>query len=236
MRRLVLALQLMTTVPLPSVRADGEDFAAAIRWFPATGLAVGSAVAAAMTLGLRADPWAAALLALLAWVAITGGLHLDGLGDIADGAGAAHGSRERLSAALADPHIGSFGVVAIILQLLTKLILLRLWAEHLPAWGLIPVCLIARIGPLAWTLWLPPLHEGLASRFRDGASPAHLLAWSALALLPCLLLPAFASAALLIPLWAWWLRSRIGGISGDGHGAGIELIESALLALLVFAR
>jgi adenosylcobinamide-GDP ribazoletransferase len=189
-----------------------------------------------MILGLHVDPWAAALFALLAWVAATGALHLDGLGDIADGAGAAHGDRTKLSAVLADPHIGSFGVVAIILQLLTKLVLLRLWAGMLPAWGLIPLALIARIGPLAWTLWLPPLHEGLASRFRDGIRPAHLIAWSALGLAFCPLLPALASAALLIPLWAWWLRSRIGGISGDGHGAGIEVIESALLAALVLAR
>mgnify|MGYP003583112285 CR=1 FL=1 len=236
MRRLILALQLMTSLPLPPVKADETDFAAAIRWFPATGLAVGAAAAAAMTLGLRVDPWAAALFALLAWVAATGALHLDGLGDIADGAGAAHGDRTRLSAVLADPHIGSFGVVAIILQLLAKLILLRLWAEQLPAWGLIPLAMIARIGPLAWTLWLPPLHEGLASRFRAGVKPPHLIAWSALALAICFFLPALASAALLIPLWAWWLRSRIGGISGDGHGAGIEVVESALLAALLFAR
>jgi adenosylcobinamide-GDP ribazoletransferase len=32
------------------------------------------------------------------------------------------------------------------------------------------------------------------------------------------------------------LRRRIGGISGDGHGAGIELVETAVLAALVFMR
>lgn len=236
MKQLILALQLMTSLPLRSVKADDSDFAASIRWFPAAGIAVGGAAAMAMTLSLRAGPWAAALLALLAWVAMTGALHLDGLGDIADGAGAAHGDRARLSAVLADPHIGSFGVVVIVLQLLTKLILLRIWAEQLAPWTLIPLALIARIGPLAWTLWLPPLHEGLASRFRHGVKRAHLLAWSALAVAACVMLPALASAALFIPLWAWWLRSRIGGISGDGHGAGIELVESALLAALVLTR
>ena len=56
MTRLILALQLMTRLPLPQVRADEEDFAAAIRWFPATGIIVGLAVAAAMTIGVLADP------------------------------------------------------------------------------------------------------------------------------------------------------------------------------------
>ena len=236
MTRLILALQLMTRLPLPAVNAKEEDFAAAIRWFPATGIIVGLGMAAAMAIGLRADPWAGALLALITWVALTGALHLDGLGDIADGAGAAHGDRAKLSAVLADPHIGSFGVVAIVLQLLAKLILLRLWADHLPPLALIAVPFVARIGPLAWTLWLPPLHEGLASRFRQGVSPLHLLGWAIAAAALCFILPALLSAAILIPLWAWWLRSRIGGISGDGHGAGIELVESALLAALVLAQ
>ena len=236
MTRLILALQLMTRLPLPQVRAEEKDFAAAIRWFPATGIVVGLAAAAAMTIGLLADPWMAALLGLIVWVAITGALHLDGLGDIADGAGAAHGDRAKLSAVLADPHIGSFGVVAIVLQLLAKLVLLHLCAEHVAPIAIIAVPFVARIGPLAWTLWLPPLHEGLASRFRESISPAHLLGWTMLAVALCFIIPALLSAAILVPLWGWWLRNRIGGISGDGHGAGIELIESGLLAALVLAR
>ena len=233
MRRLVLALQLMTCLPLPPVKADEGDFAAAIRWFPATGLLVGSVAAAALWLGARVDPWAGALLALLAWVAVTGALHLDGLGDIADAAGAAHGDRSRVSAVLADPHIGSFGVVAIVLQLISKLVLLRLWAGWLPPWGLIGIAFIARIGPLAWAVWLPPLHEGLGSRFRQGMAPVHLFLWCVAGLAFCLYQPALTAAVLLIPLWAWWLRSRIGGISGDGHGAGIEIVEILLLGVAV---
>ena len=126
-KRLVLAMQLMTRLPLPALNVDERDFAAAIRWLPATGIAVGLIVAGGAGLGMRIDPWVGALSGLVAWVAVTGALHLDGLGDIADAAGAAHGDRTRLSAVLADPHIGSFGAVAIGLQLLVKLVLLRSW-------------------------------------------------------------------------------------------------------------
>lgn len=236
MKRLILALQLMTRLPMPEITADERDFAAAIGWFPAAGLAVGICVAGAAGLGLRVDVWAGALLGLIAWVAVTGALHLDGLGDIADGAGAAHGNRERLSAVLADPHIGSFGVVAIGLQLIAKLVLLRLWLDAFPVWMLIPLAVVARIGPLVWTRLLPPLHEGLASRFRAGWRLLPLLLWCGAALTVSIRVPALLAAVALIPLWAWWLRVRIGGISGDGHGAGIELVESALLAVMVIAR
>lgn len=236
MKRLVLALQLMTRLPLPAVDVDEADFAAAIRWFPAAGVAVGLVVAGAAGLGLRVDPWIGALCGLVAWVAATGALHLDGLGDIADGAGAAHGDRARLSAVLADPHIGSFGVAAIGLQMLAKLVLLRVWLAAFPLWMLAPLAMVARIGPLVWTHWLPPLHEGLASRFRVGWGLEPLILWSMLGLLASAWAPGLLAGIVLIPLWGWWLRSRIGGISGDGHGAGIELLESGLLLTMLVVR
>jgi adenosylcobinamide-GDP ribazoletransferase len=49
--------------------------------------------------------------------------------------------------------------------------------------------------------------------------------------------PALLAAPMLIALWSWRLRRTLGGISGDGHGAGIELIETGLLfAVLVVGR
>ena len=48
-------------------------------------LLVGALVAALGWLGAWLDPWLAALLMLVTWVWVTGGLHLDGLGDLADG-------------------------------------------------------------------------------------------------------------------------------------------------------
>ena len=233
MKTLAAALQLLTSLPLHGIRTDDADRAAAIRWFPAAGLVVGLGVAGATWLGARVDPWAGALCGLIGWAALTGALHIDGLGDIADAAGAAHGDRSRLSAVLADPHIGSFGVTAIVLQLLAKLVLLRLavQADVIPA--VILIALVARIGPLVWTRQLRPLHQGLATRFSGGWTPLPLVLWGVIWLLSATIFPALLAAAFLIPAWGWWLRSRIGGISGDGHGAGIELVESALLAALV---
>lgn len=238
-RRLVLALQFLTRLPLPAVRASEEDFAGAMVWFPLAGVAVGGAVAGGWWLGMQSgDSWIAALAGLAAWVAITGALHLDGLGDVADGAGAAHKSadRERLSAVMADPHVGSFAVVAIVLQLAAKLVLLH---ALLPGqvWALAMVPVLARMAPLVWTLALPPLHEGLGSLFRKAVRWAHVAAWSALALaLGLAAAPPLLVLFLAVPLWAWWLKNRIGGISGDGHGAGIEVVETALLAALVLIR
>ncbi|TCM39236.1 adenosylcobinamide-GDP ribazoletransferase [Novosphingobium sp. ST904] len=249
MRGLVLALQFLTRLPLPAVQADAGDFARSMRWFPVAGLAVGAAVAAAWRLGMyTGDAWLAALFGLAGWAAITGALHLDGLGDVADGAGAAHKDRARMSAVMADPHVGSFAVVAVVLQLLAKLVLLHaLAAGHMAGqmtgqvggavWALVLVPPLARIAPLVWTLTLPPLHEGLGSRFRSAVGWGHVIGWSVAALAAGLLVaPALLAVFLAVPAWGWWLKRRIGGISGDGHGAGIELVETALLLALLVVR
>jgi len=237
MKSLLLALQFMTRLPLPAVKAETRDYKAAIGWFPAAGLVVGASVAAAAWAGSLRDPWLGALLALIVWIGVTGALHLDGLGDIADAAGAAHRDPARLCAVLADPHIGSFGAVAITLQLIAKLVLLRLVLEEpgLPDLVLIPA--VARTGPILWAMTLKPLHVGMGSFFRAGAR------WSIFALWLLALGAALAGtnpAAIVMlavfPLWGWWLTKRIGGISGDGHGAGIELAETVGLATLVLLR
>jgi adenosylcobinamide-GDP ribazoletransferase len=227
---LLIAIQFLTRLPTPRIAVSSEEFAASMRWFPAVGLIVGALVAGAGWAGSAIDPWTGALAALVIWVAVTGALHLDGLGDIADASGAAHKDRDRLLAVLADPHAGSFAVVAIALQLIAKLVLLRalIDGEALVAIALVPFA--ARIGPLVWSRALPDLHAGLGSRFRGAVRPVDFAIWGALLIAAAWVSPSLLTAPLIFLLWGWWLLRRIGGISGDGHGAGIELGESLLLA------
>ncbi|TSA20683.1 MAG: adenosylcobinamide-GDP ribazoletransferase [Betaproteobacteria bacterium] len=233
MRELIFAFQFMTRLPMPRVAGFTPlRQARAAGWFPVVGLVVGALVA--VPLLLVPDPRLAALLALVVWVGVTGGLHLDGLADLADALGATHsaaqGDRERFLAVLADPHIGSFGVIAVLLQLLAKFVLLWLLAETPAAWWTVPVIAAwARFGALFWGRFLPPLKaSGLGVAWRGGRRVT--LVWGVTLLALC----AVVSPVLLIaPLGvvAWWafLRVRVGGMTGDCLGAGIELIEVGLL-------
>lgn len=232
MKRLIVAFGFLTRLPMPRVAADGADFAAAIRFYPIVGLAIGALVAASGWAGGLIDPWVGALAALVAWVAVTGALHLDGLGDLADGLGAAHRDRARLLAVMADPHIGSFGVVTIVLQLLAKLVLLHTLAG-LAWWPLILVPFAARIGPLAWARWLPPLRDGLGARVATAVRPRDLIGWALVLAAGATALPTLLAAPLLILAFGLWLRWRVGGVTGDCHGAGIELVETGLLLAIV---
>lgn len=234
MTRFWLAVQFLTRLPTPATPDfQPQLLVESARWFPLVGLLLGALLALPLWLGAQLDPWLAAWLGLMAWAWLTGGLHLDGLADLADGLGAAHRDRARLLAVMKDPHLGSFGVLALILQCSAKLVLLMLlartqgWAALwlIPAW--------ARLGPLFWQS-LPPLAPGLAEAFSWRIPQRARLLW----LLTLLALSAWLAPALLLApllLWAYhtWLRRKLGGVSGDCLGAGIELVESALLLAAV---
>ena len=238
LRHLVIAIQFMTRMPMPRLAdVTNGEFAASMRWFPAAGLVVGVIVADLAWLGTMLDPWIGAAAGVIAWAWISGGLHLDGLADLADARGAAHGDRDRFLAVLADPHIGSWGVIAIVLQLMAKLVLLHAVILAGWLWPVVVIAAAARIGPLWWSRSVPMLGDGLAARFAGVVRPWHILLWLALLAVACIKAPALAVAPVLILLWSWWLKHRIGGANGDCYGAGIELVETGLLiALLVGDR
>lgn len=240
MTGLWIALSFLTRLPMPAVR-DGTagDIARAAPWLPVAGAVIGALVGLAAVLCASAGPWVAALASLVAWVLITGALHLDGLADVADGLGAAHGKPERFLEVARDPNIGSFGAVAIGLQLIAKLVLLAALIERATASeilvSLILVAAWARWTPLAVGWSTPTLAPGLAAKLHAGISlrvvviEALTLAALSIAIAPALLVAIPVAGALAV----YW-RARLGGVTGDGHGAGIELQESALLAALAF--
>jgi adenosylcobinamide-GDP ribazoletransferase len=233
MRGLILALQFLTRLPTPTLKDyKPEELGRAAIWFPLVGLLLGGLISAAVWLGCRVDPWLGALLGLLAWVGLTGALHLDGLADLADALGAAHRDRERLLAVLADPHLGVFGVTALLLQLVSKLVLLMLLAQAGLFWPLILIPAWARLGPLLWAR-LPPLKPGLGERFAWNIGLKSVGLWMVLLAAASVAAPALLVAPLLILAWRAYLLARLGGMTGDALGAGVEWLETGLLLALV---
>jgi adenosylcobinamide-GDP ribazoletransferase len=233
------ALAFLTRLPGPRLSPeDAGNLGRAAPWLAVVGALVGLLVAIAAALGATAGPWIGALAGLLVWVIVTGALHLDGLADVADGLGAAHGNPERFLAVARDPNIGSFGAIAIALQLIAKLVLLTTLVERADVAELVAGLALAgawaRWTPLAVGRAVPPLAEGLASRFHTGID-ARITIIEALVLggLSIAVAPALLVALPFAALYALYWRRRLGGITGDGHGAGIELQESLLLAALV---
>ncbi|MGL4605117.1 MAG: adenosylcobinamide-GDP ribazoletransferase [Iodobacter sp.] len=229
-REPVLAVQFLTRLPAPQIHDfQPQLLAASAPWFPVVGGLIGLFLSAAVWAGAQIDPWLAALAGFLLWTWITGGLHLDGLADMSDGLGAAHRDPARFLAVLKDPHLGSFGVLSLIAQSAAKLILLMLLAKQQHWLVLILIPAWARLGVLYWSR-LPPLAPGMAEQFawKKSSAALYLILAVLLAVSACLA-PPLLLAPLLIWGYARWLIAKLGGMTGDCLGAGIEITETGLL-------
>jgi len=231
MQGLQAAFALLTCLPVRAV-ASGQSEAAG--WFPLVGLAVGGVTAAALWFGGLVDPWLGAWLAVFVWLSVTGFLHADGLADLADGLVAAHGDKTRLLAVMKDPHVGSFGALALILLVAGKLVALMLLSTQgawlavflIPAW--------TRWGAWLWMRSLSPLTQGMAALYQSAHGLRMGIFWlAALATASMFLASVLVFAPLVIGCWLLFLRQKLGGMNGDAIGAGIEVCEVVLLLLVM---
>lgn len=240
LRGLRIAAAFLTRIPLPPLaEVQPAQLSRAAGWFPLIGGAIGAAVYAVLRatghLGLSfgaTDSLLAAATGLVAWIWLTGALHLDGLADLVDALAASHRDPARFPQVLADPHLGTFGAVAVVAVLLLKLAALTRVAESAPH-AIVLIAAWARLGPLAWAQWLRPLKSGHGARFAQQLQPAWIAVWTiALLLLSALLAPVLCLAPVILGAFGLWLHWRVGGQTGDCLGAGVEITESALLLAL----
>jgi adenosylcobinamide-GDP ribazoletransferase len=238
LRGLRLATQFLTRVPVPAVQDfSAEELSRSSAWFPFVGLAIGVVVSLILFVCSYRSAALAAALGLLAWVWMTGALHLDGLADLSDALAAAHRDTQRFFAVLADPHLGTFGVVSIVLMLILKvtaLVQLSSAPSMMIAFPLIPAW--ARLGPLAWSRWLKPLKPGHGERFAWHLHVGWIAFWVVVLLAAsAAIAPILCVAPFVIAAWGGWLKWRLGGTTGDCLGAGVEVTEVVLLYVLAVA-
>jgi adenosylcobinamide-GDP ribazoletransferase len=246
---LALAVSFLSRLPARATAPAATHFARALAWFPTVGaLLAALLLGVSLSAGLFTDPAIAAALTLCAWVALTGGLHTDGLADSVDGLAAARGNAARGLEVMRDPRIGAHGAVTLILVLLVKFSLL----QHLTGrWLSDPTTLAVVFGTTLASarFWVAQCivgfpaarSNGLGAQFR--AAPSRILAacgaLPVLAMLlvlcssaPWLLMGALVSSAVggcLVLALSWRWSQTFSGLTGDLYGAGIELGEAATL-------
>ncbi|WP_199098875.1 adenosylcobinamide-GDP ribazoletransferase [Dyella sp. ASV21] len=240
MRSLLAAIGFLTRIPVSAKVFDPAGAASnPLPWYPVVGLLIGALLYGLSWLLASAPPLLAAALLLLAWVLLTGALHLDGLADSADAWVGGLGDRERTLAIMKDPRSGPMGVAAVMLLLLLKFAALASLAPKSAALWLAPM--LARSALTAAFMVTPYVRQGGLGSALAG-TPRWACATGLIAAV-AISLPAGWSAA-----WAWlatlavfalWRRAclrRLGGMTGDTCGALAELVEAAVLVVLAWHR
>ena len=208
----------------------------AVPWLPWVGLATGAAVGAVWWAASEVLPPApAAAIALIADLALTGLLHVDGLADSADGL-LPHLERSRRLEVMAEPTTGAFGTGAVVVALLTRwaalvalapgvAVVAALWgAGRVVMAAALVVCPSARPGGLADRLSDAPRQPVLASVGTALVVAAALLAGQPGSVVPLLSLIAGAGVLALA-------SRRLGGVTGDVLGASCLVVETVGLLI-----
>lgn len=176
------------------------------------------------------------ILVVAADLVLTGGLHLDGLADSADGL-LPPMKRDRRLAVMARPDVGSFAIAAVVVVVGVRWATLSV--EGIESLALIPIWTGSRTLVAVVPAIVPYARPGgLAAPFLEGAS-LWLALWLAPAVAALVLIegvPGAVGAGVMVVAsggvvaMAW---RRLGGFTGDVLGAVIMVAETAALLALV---
>ena len=233
-----VATAFFTRIPVATPAGHVEPLADASWAFPLVGAGIGGVAALAFLLAqlLRLGDWAAAVLAVLAGIVLTGALHEDGLADTADGLIGGDDRDQRL-AIMRDSRQGTFGVVAIVLSVLLRVAALSEIGEPIYAGlALIAAHAASRAAlPCAMLVLAPARAEGLGAA---AGQPSMPLAVAALAIGLLVSLAALGPGRGLVAIglagaamFALGVLARrcIGGYTGDVLGAFQQIGEIVML-------
>ncbi len=228
-RSLILSITFFTRIPIPiNFSVKEEDFHRGAYFMPLMGAVIGLFLWSTGEVLSEISPMLRGVLLWVLYLAITGGLHMDGLADLSDGI-FSNRRGEALRAVIKDSRIGAFGVLALItVALLSVTLFSELSGKALllgPLWSRSVAFMVMGYGVY------PEGEKGLGKGFveRIGGKAAFIAV-----LFPALLtIILFQAATLLffIPvviLARWipkWMEKRFGGVTGDGIGFSIEVFQ-----------
>ena len=242
MASFLLALSFLTIIPAYGNKVAGEkEMANSLYAYPLVGLFIGGFLALAayvsdiLSLGLGGD----ALIVVL-WIILTGGLHMDGLMDMADGLFSGK-DRERKLEIMRDSRVGAMGVIALGAVLLLKFSFLASLPLQYKMLALLLAPVIGRAAMVYSVVYFPYARSkpGLGKCFGEKAGKGKFLGALAFTLVVVfiavgpmgigLALATLLTAAII----AKGVSSMLGGQTGDTYGALCEVSETIFLIAIV---
>jgi adenosylcobinamide-GDP ribazoletransferase len=216
----------------------------ATAWFPLVGMIIGVILAFVNWLLAYILPTAVVnALLIVALVIVTGALHLDGFADTCDGI-AGHKPVEERWKVMRDSRTGAFGVVGVVLLLLVKYISLN----NIPAEWMLPTLLfmpaVSRWAMVYAIFAFPYARpEGLGTAYKAATRwPQFTIATViTFALAAVVLFRWFsvigvlmmAGICIITTLFAFYLKHKFAGLTGDTYGAINEVAETMALVFII---
>lgn len=237
LKRFILMLQFLTTIPVPfRLNVKDEDFGKGLVFAPLIGLILGGILAAFYLALSYVFPISInVVLIMILYIVLTGGLHLDGLGDTFDGL-FSNRSKERILEIMKDSRVGTNAVIAIVCVIVLDIVVLvNINSAYLPQVLLLmpPAGRIASLMGAGISNYVRK-EGGLGKSFIDFCGVKEVVIGIVVSLIIFSLcglngiyifITSVITAFLLVKL----LSRKLNGVTGDILGAVCELNQSVFL-------
>ncbi|MGB0632105.1 MAG: adenosylcobinamide-GDP ribazoletransferase [Alphaproteobacteria bacterium] len=244
LRDIYASVVFLTRFPAPGWPEAAERPLSSGMWaFPIAGVLVATVGGAVYILCdlLELPATVAALFAVVALIVATGGLHEDGLADLADGIWGGATAERRLEI-MSDSRIGAYGAIALIVSVAGRAAAIAAIGDPAFVLGaLVAACAVSRaMMPLVMAFSQPAKGDGLGAGVgvpTAGVWGGALLLAVVITLLaaPADWLGCLIAAALGAALIGWFAQRNLGGYTGDVLGASQQMAELFALAVIAGA-
>ena len=231
----------LTRIPMPHPEGPRpHNLARAQRIFPLVAAVIGLIIGLAydLLLSLGVPPVAAAAISLGVGMLLTGGLHEDGLADLADGFGGGRDKQAKLEI-MRDSRLGTYGALALLVSFAAKAssvaalpgaaAIVALITAHALSRAIIPIMSLtlkpARADGLAASAEKPDFQIALTAAGLGLVIGLFAIGWRDTAI--AALIAAACAAAV-----SWLAARQIGGVTGDVYGAAEQVAETAIIVAL----
>ena len=236
---LILAIQFLTRLPIKKpVEFDDKNLSRSILFFPLAGLIIGSIGGLFYHIFSHLNEYIGTFFALVSMIAITGGLHLDGLSDTCDGF-LSYREKDRVLEIMKDSRDGVFGVICIVLDILFKYILILSIAGNLSLILALSYGNSRLVISYIMSTKKVSRKGGLGDMFHKSNPKIFALIGGIIYIImlflinPIYILPLIFSF-LAAEIMTWISYKKIDGFTGDVYGATIEIGEITSLIVFLF--
>lgn len=251
MKRFIAILQFMTRIPINVDVGIDDDFHKSLTYFPLVGLVLGALLFLVGTVSMIIfDPFITSIIITLASVLLTGGLHIDGLGDTFD-AIYSYRDKEKMLEIMKDSRLGTNSLLAITFVILLKIGFIYSVVNAGCMWMITFMPVIARLGVLRLTYkTVSPRAKGMGNMFIGKCSTNMFISAILYTIAMILLIAKFIFLSefeiiirilgsiivviLFNQIFKNHIYKKIDGVTGDILGCSIELGEVIYLLYIYF--
>ncbi|HOW23564.1 MAG TPA: adenosylcobinamide-GDP ribazoletransferase [Sedimentibacter sp.] len=237
----LILISFFTRIPIgEKIEYKEENFIKALKLYTLAGAVTGLLLTLTYLLFNYQRSFLRGLVLTLSYAAITGGIHLDGAADTADGLLSGR-QGDKIFDIMSDSHLGAFGVISLILIILSQFVLFSF--SSIETVFMMPLVGKASTIAACWNKKYAKGTRGLGTVFVENINDRVLLAnlvtlfvFSILSWYRTIIFTACFAAIAVSYFISTLIDEKIGGMTGDTCGAITEISQIIFMITVLFLK